>query len=541
MHLGVIKKYKYALLLTALILFHAVNNYIWLRQDNESLGYDVIHHANITFSIRQDLLKIFLSGESPAEKLKSFIFLFTHVTQGSLVWPRLFHFIAALMSSFVSHQEDVFFWIRFSNILYFAILIVSIYLLGKKILSPAGGFLAAFFISLYPGVFGLSRKYGLDFPLIAIVSLAIYFLLSCDGFKKRSYSLFFGIASGLGMLIKCQFALFIIGPFLYTVFQEFISRQNKRNIFLNISIFITLFLAISLVWWHNILSSVSRISLPGDISLEKGRISYSLIYYLGVFYYNISPLLFAMFILGLAYLKNLKKLGLFFLLWFLVPYLFFSLFVLYNHERYVFPVFGAVALISANGLLRISNKRIKTALIFFFVFMGFIQFFKLSYNYCWSPFFASSWIVHPPQKRNHRLIMTEFNQIIQSDSSPEKSIAIIEERYFRGDSCLLLSYYLKLLNDKNDISLSADGVICPRSQVSGESLSKVNNSEFVIAFSRSPTEPDLSGLLRFSDASTRAAAQDALRQLRKYRILKRSVLSPNGIDIFLLKKEKPAP
>lgn len=122
------KKYIPWFSITILITFHLINNYIWLKQDCESIMEccDVVHHTNITVLLHQELKDALFSKANLIEKLR---FIISLLDRGGINWPPLVHLVAASIA-FVS--KDILFWIRFSNMLYSVILLISIYLLGKK-------------------------------------------------------------------------------------------------------------------------------------------------------------------------------------------------------------------------------------------------------------------------------------------------------------------------------------------------------------------------------------------------------------------------
>jgi len=497
------------------------------------MGTDVASHVSCAVSFHQQLKNIFFSGEQPAEKCKWLVFLFL---SGPFYWPHLVHFLAAL-AAFIS--QDVLFWIRFSNLFYFAALVIGTYLLGKKVHSTQAGLLAAVFISLYPGIFGLSRKFGLDFPLTSIVCLAIYFLLSSEGFQNRRYSALFGIASGLGMLIKGQFLLFLAGPSLFVAVTGFMRSRDKRNYFFNLSFSAALAAGIAFVWWHKFFSPAIEAPRYIDFLWYKPGALRSFYFYLrGAFLY-ISPLFFAAFLLGLAlYLKNFKKVRLFFLSWAALPCIFFLLFYKLDNERYIFPFFPALALITAIGILELASRKLMRRLIIFFILTGALQFFGLSYAGLAPP---SCWMVHSPQKNTHRLIINEFNRIMQGVKPGRREIGIIEEEYFSGDPCLRLAYFLKLADEKNNVSLSADGVRIYHLSLSRELLSKAflsrqDNYDFLIVFSQDGEGPDFSGLEKFSTEQEKEMAAAAIKKFKKFQIIKRRIFWPGEIYVFLLKK-----
>ena len=532
-----VMKHKYAFLLILLIAFHAVNNYVWLKQDNESLAKDTASHVNRIISIREELQNIDLFREKIPEEPGP---LATVFAPGSACWPQFFHFIAALISF---GCKDILFCIRFYNMLYFALLVVAVYFLGKKLFNPQAGMLAACIISFYPGVFGLSRKCGLDFPLIAFICVVAYFLLNCDNFQKRLPSILFGVSLGVATFFKVQILIFIAGPLAYVALKGLIYGRDKKGCFSNLFFSLALAAAISLIWWNRIFF----IEAPEANAYAKLVFKYFSINvplqmrkYFEALYIHMSPLFSAAFLLGLFLcFRKASRDAMFFLgCWIIPPYLFFSGMLPYNNQRYIFPVFGALTLISAMGLMQIPAKKTKRFLIASLLILGIVQFFLVSYRGALEPFVFTSEFGQPPEKNNHRAVMEKFNWIIETDCPGQKRIAIIEEQYFKTDFCIRLGYLLKVLNKENKVFLSAGGFIVPRFQVSKEFLDNVNDFQFLIAFSENEEGPDFSGLLASSISAEREAVLKVMEQFKSYMVMERAMLLPDEIYVFLLRRQE---
>lgn len=103
---------------------------------------------------------------------------------------------------------------------FWAILIFSVYGIGKFLFSRLTGFLAVFFILTCPLTMIWAYQYMLDFPAAAFNALAFYCLLKSDDFRNRFYALAFGLAMGLGMLVKWWVG-FIFLPLLLFYFCRF--------------------------------------------------------------------------------------------------------------------------------------------------------------------------------------------------------------------------------------------------------------------------------------------------------------------------------
>jgi 4-amino-4-deoxy-L-arabinose transferase-like glycosyltransferase len=113
------------------------------------------------------------------------------------------------------------------NLLFIPILLASVYLLGKQFWGVRAGLIAAYIVGTMPLIYGLVRSYLVEFNLTALVSLAVCLLMQSENFQRFRITLCFGIACGLGLLLKVTFPLFVLFPLLY-VFLRFLQSTEPR-------------------------------------------------------------------------------------------------------------------------------------------------------------------------------------------------------------------------------------------------------------------------------------------------------------------------
>jgi len=193
----------YPALLILLMGFHLVVNYLWLRKDTAPPTWDPADYL-----YKSELLYRSLKEGGIPLFMKNFIYEGYRTLSLFLTIPFYFLFgeseMSAMMVEFLS----------------MGVLCLSLYGIGKILKDERAGLLAAYISTTMPLVFGLSRMFFPEFPLIAVVALNVYLLLKSDYFKKTKYNIYLGLAMGLGMLIKITFPLFIIGPFLLILFKR---------------------------------------------------------------------------------------------------------------------------------------------------------------------------------------------------------------------------------------------------------------------------------------------------------------------------------
>ncbi|MBU0634058.1 MAG: glycosyltransferase family 39 protein [Candidatus Omnitrophica bacterium] len=168
--------------LTGLLIFHALNNFIWLAHDNSLRGCDVIVHLNRQLHFFYGAEHIFSSGQSFLEKIHNALLSMRFSDNPS--WPKSVYAVASLVNVLFGRGANISIN---SNLIYLSVLIAAVYLLGKEYGGNDAGLIAAAFIGLYPAVWGLSRKFGLDLPLTAFAAVCVYALIKTDGFKNRFF------------------------------------------------------------------------------------------------------------------------------------------------------------------------------------------------------------------------------------------------------------------------------------------------------------------------------------------------------------------
>lgn len=87
----------------------------------------------------------------------------------------------------------------------------------------------------------------LDFPLVAAVTVSFAFLIRAGDFGDRRKALAFGIAAGVGMLVKQTFAFFFILPALYVVCRILWTRD--RRAMLNLTLAAVVLILIAALWY----------------------------------------------------------------------------------------------------------------------------------------------------------------------------------------------------------------------------------------------------------------------------------------------------
>lgn len=359
-------------LLLLLLSFHAVNNYIILSLDNTIPTYDEWGNFEEAFYIHAFFknlnLKIFSLNE---------IYNF-YLNLGDRNRPPLYKLTLSPLFFFTKNIDADYMTIVV-NILYFAILLFSIYGIGVKLFNNLTGILSAFILSIFPGIFAMSRVLMVDFPLTAMVSLSVYLMLSTNYFTDTKYSSLFGLSVGLGMLTKVPFIIFISPLLIYYVFISFIKspKGDRQTIRIIRNLIVSSLVAILITgsWYfpnlHNVIQRAKAMSFQLHNSPPGSFIDY---YIKLLFSYHIGPLFF---ILGfVSIFECLRKENFLLLLWLWVPLLIFS-FSPNKNPRFILPLLPSIALMIGCSVSCLSNYLRTKIISLFIIIFGLVSYFTI--------------------------------------------------------------------------------------------------------------------------------------------------------------------
>ncbi|MBU1085931.1 MAG: glycosyltransferase family 39 protein [Candidatus Omnitrophica bacterium] len=363
----------YEIFLVFLIFFAVITNILFFFTDNSIKGVDSPNHLSLSLNFFYNFSSTWNDHcLSLSHKISSFMNLFYNpLGNGNLCWPNGLNFTTTF---FYSLMNPSLFSAKISILPYLVILLMSTYGIGKHIFSKQAGIIAAFLVFMYPLIFKSSRQFQLDFPLTALVTLSIFFLLKSRAFSNMLYSILFSLSAACSMLLKGQTMIFLIGPFLYTIYQSITVDKNTQNIsgrvMKNFTLCGLFFLIIILPWWgkffkealshlYNEATIVDRATLFVGInanSVHGGGFSY---YNMGLIK-AMNPLLWIAFLLSLVWLIKLKTKSINLLLnWIIIPYCFFCFIIIVKGTRYLMPLLPACAIITSGFLSEINKERIK--------------------------------------------------------------------------------------------------------------------------------------------------------------------------------------
>ncbi|MFH1849303.1 MAG: glycosyltransferase family 39 protein [archaeon] len=266
-----------------------------------------------------------------------------------------------------------------SNTLFLCLMLFSVYGIGKLVNSRDTGLLAAFILPAFPQIFGLSRHYDLRFQMAAVASASIYLLLKSDGLARYLYTFLFGLSVGIGISIKPEYSVYVIGPWAIIMLRSVAGKQHTRLTLLAGLLVCSLGLCAGLFANGGLdLQAIDHALFAMSPTDEARQVNpaYYIKSLIGIQALHFYSALFALSALYFIYRKHHNIL----LAWFAVPLLFFT-FAAYRNLNIVFmtPALPAVSLMVSAFITGVKRKTAKRTLVSLAVLTGLAQILLISY------------------------------------------------------------------------------------------------------------------------------------------------------------------
>jgi hypothetical protein len=243
---------------------------------------------------------------------------------------------------------------------------------AKRTYGPKTALIASIVLGVTPGFFWLSRAAMLETALVFFFSLALFFFFSWLRLGVNKTLVLCGIAVGVGFLAKYQILVAGLVMFTALVLLNRDRLKAKSSKFL----LLPLIAVLVIIPWILVLYQINGLDKLGELFyvIQEGgqdRAIYSIRFPQPIFYLvemtwpysDVHPVSLPLYILGLTGLGlwayRRKTEDKFFLAWFFVVYVFFTL-IPNRQWRYVTPLFPVLA-ISTASLLVWSYDKIRNA------------------------------------------------------------------------------------------------------------------------------------------------------------------------------------
>jgi 4-amino-4-deoxy-L-arabinose transferase-like glycosyltransferase len=248
----------------------------------------------------------------------------------------------------------------------------AVFEFANRTYGPKTALIAAVVLGVTPGFFWLSRAAMLETALIFFFSLALYFFFLWLRLGVNKTLILCGLAIGVGFLAKYQ--ILVAGLVMLTAL--LILSRDKLKAKSSKFLWLPIIAVLVIVPWILVLYQINGLDKLGALLyvIQEGgqdRAIYSTRFAMPIFYLvemtwpyaDVHPVSLPLYILGLTGLGlwayRRKTEDKFFLIWFFVVYVFFTL-IPNKQWRYVTPLFPVLA-ISAASLLAFSYDKVIVA------------------------------------------------------------------------------------------------------------------------------------------------------------------------------------
>lgn len=381
-------KQKYVLILTTLFLASAVSDIVWLSKETVPPGWDEALHLTKSLQYYDTIMS---SSWGMLINIDNY-------------YPPFYHLSTFIPYVLFGTSTDS---AIFVNILYFGILLFSVYGIGKYYGGEQAGIIGALLIALYPGIIGIRRFFVIDNGVIAIVALSIYMLLLSDKFKNVKFTLYFGVVAGLAVLSKWTAVFFIIPPFIIMCYESFWKEKRMPSVTFYGMIIVGIMLCLTWYWEH-FMDVYTKISWGnvywGTMEGDPDVFSIESFLYYGKALINAqtSFFFFLLFLIGVVKYRNQVML----LSWVAMPYIVMTL-MKNKNERYTMPSIAAVVILTALWIASIKTKQTKAVVIALVLVIGCGQLLVLGINPEPEPLVIGGVAITPGQIYGTRPPMTD--------------------------------------------------------------------------------------------------------------------------------------
>ena len=214
---------------------------LWLALDRSIPAWDQANHLTASLNYLQHLQNAhWFDGQ-----------WWQHLWKLSSFYPPLTYILTAPFQQLFGASPDGALWVN--SFLSSAILLISIYGLGKHLFNQQVGLWAVGLCILLPRLYLVRIEYLIDYPLTALVVCSFWCLTVWRDAKTRKgrwvWGLVFGLCFGLAMLTKQSVLFFLFGPLLW-LGGSIVRKKNWARI-TQLACSFLLFIFIFAPWYSN--------------------------------------------------------------------------------------------------------------------------------------------------------------------------------------------------------------------------------------------------------------------------------------------------
>jgi len=337
-------------LLVGLIVFHVVHNILWIFLNNTPPSYDAAFHTVISLRFFDYIRTHFFSFN-----LYEFLTI-------SNYYPPFIHWFGALLGIFSPFDARV---VQLSGTIFLSLSLVFSYLLTDVIFKNKRiAILATFLFSFFVMVVKEGRSHMLDIPLTAVILASLYFLIASKYFTNRRRTAAFFVFVAVGFLIKWVAPIFVLVPFLFTLYTAFSKKEAREKVYTHLLEGIVIVVLVASPWYiinlrqifyTAAVSKTANLDNPTILTSLENILFYPKLiinfqtHFIGFILFFISCILF------IAKARR-KEWWFFIIIPIIFQYLFFTFGIENKNVRYLIPTMPFVAMIMAWGVEYVFKK-----------------------------------------------------------------------------------------------------------------------------------------------------------------------------------------
>jgi 4-amino-4-deoxy-L-arabinose transferase-like glycosyltransferase len=350
------------LALGLVIAFFALATVAWVEIDTVPPHWDEAHYL-----YEGELLYHTLRQSGPV----AFVSAFSRAigTKAPLITVLPFPLYALMGESFLSA--------RYVNVVFVIVASWYLYRLGEMMVGRRAALLSVILLNTFPLVAGMSRQFLVEYGLMTLVILWMYYLVRWQRGEKGWPSWALGIVLGLGMLMKVTFPLYVAVPTALVLTQDVLRHRKLRfNTLASLARIAVAALPIAGLWYFRNWATIFGFILNagyGEAAQAYGQGSVFSLRTVGAYWLSLINFGFGAYSLlllvvvacwvGLRVRRNenrsrIARDHLYLLLgWWIVPWLALT-FAVTKEIRFTMPYLPALALLLSSGLVGLGGRRL---------------------------------------------------------------------------------------------------------------------------------------------------------------------------------------
>ena len=311
-------------------------------------------------------------------------FLKTFVSQAPNLGP-LFPATAVPFLALFGASVDIAY---LTNFAYLFILLLSVFLIARRLSGKTAGFLSVFMVATFPAVIAFSRDFLFEFPLAALTAFSYWLFLESESFQKRRETVLFGIFAGLSVLTKTMGTVFFAMPFLYALYL-LVHPGGSKSVRMNVLLCILSSVLITSIFYVPNFKEIFGYLVYYGFGKGSQYYSHGLSDMTSLAYWTVYLRSFAgtgisfgycfIFVISfIAFLfsknRRFSRDYLFIWLWFVFGYVLLSVPENKGGERYALPLFAPLAILMAVHIAQMSLRPLKYLLTGAAVIAGIVNY-----------------------------------------------------------------------------------------------------------------------------------------------------------------------